>query len=131
MPESDGARAVEQYIRALPEARRGPMTDLRRVLVATAPEAVEAIAYKMPALRLNGAVLMSYDSFKRHYSLFPATQLMEQALGDEVTPYVAGKGTLRFPADQPLPIDLIRRIVELRLKDFSSTGRASRLAAGR
>ena len=121
MPESDGARAVQQYIASLPEARRGPMTDLRRVLVASAPAAAEAIAYKMPALRLNGAFFMSYDSFKHHYSLFPATQIMEQALGDEVAPYVAGKGTLRFPADQPLPLDLIRRIVELRLKEFSST----------
>ncbi len=117
---TDGTRAVDQYIAALPDDRRGPMTELRRVLVSTAPQAAETIAYKMPALRLNGAFFMSYDSYKSHYSLFPYTQRMEETLADEIAPYVAGKGTLRFKADEPLPLDLIRRIVGIRLEDFPS-----------
>jgi uncharacterized protein YdhG (YjbR/CyaY superfamily) len=86
--------------------------------VATAPRAVEIIAYKMPALRLNGAFFMSYDAYKGHYSLFPYTDRMERVLGDEIAPHRAGKGTLRFKAGEPLPLDLIRRIVEVRLEDF-------------
>ena len=116
----DGARAVDAYIAGLPEARRGPMSNLRRVLVSSAPGAAETIAYKMPALRLNGAFFMSYDSYKSHYSLFPATQRMQQVLGDEIAPYVAGKGTLRFKADEPLPLELIKRIVAIRLEDFTN-----------
>ena len=119
---TDGAGAVEDYIAALPEARQRPMRELRRALVSGAPQAVEQISYKMPALRLDGAFFMSYDAFKNHYSLFPATQRMEEALGDEIAPYVSGKGTLRFKVGDPLPLDLIRRIVEIRLEDFPSTG---------
>ena len=113
-----GVRAVDEYICALPEDRRGPMAEIRRALVSAAPKAAETIAYKMPALRMNGAFFMSYDAYKRHYSLFPATDRMEQQLGDEIAPYLAGKGTLRFKADEPLPVELIRRVVEIRLQDF-------------
>jgi uncharacterized protein YdhG (YjbR/CyaY superfamily) len=119
---TDGVRAVDEYIAALPEARREPMTALRGALVAAAPQADETIAYKMPALRLNGAFFMSYDSYKSHYSLFPYTHRMEEVLGDEIAPYVSGKGTLRFKVDQPLPLDLIGRIVEIRLEDFARKG---------
>ena len=115
---TDGTRAVDEYIAALPEDRRVPMSELRQVLVSTAPLAAETIAYKMPALRLGGAFFMSYDAYKNHYSLFPATQRMEETLRDEIAPYVAGTGTLRFKAADPLPLDLIRRLVEIRLEDF-------------
>ena len=113
-----GAKEVDEYIEALPEARRAAMQELRDILVAGAPEADEAISYKMPALRMNGRFFMSYDAFKAHYSLFPSTDAMEKELGDELRPYLAGKGTLRFAADQPLPAELIRRIVEIRRREF-------------
>jgi len=113
-----GAKEVDEYIQALPEARRAAMQELRDILVAGAPEADEAISYKMPALRMNGRFFMSYDAFKAHYSLFPSTDAMEKELGDELRPYLAGKGTLRFAADQPLPAELIRRIVEIRRREF-------------
>ena len=119
---TDGARSVDEYIAALPWNRRLPMEELRNALLKAAPRATETIAYKMPALRLNGAFFMSYDAFKGHYSVFPATRRMQEILGDEIAPHVYGKGTLRFSADEPLPLDLLRRIVAIRLEDFSSTG---------
>lgn len=94
------------------------MAQLREIVTATAPEATEVIAYKMPALRLGGRFFMSYDAYKTHYSLFPVTDTMVDALGHEVQPYVSGKGTLRFAATEPLPAELIKRIVALRLKGF-------------
>ena len=114
-----GANEVDRYIEALPEARRAAMQELRQLLIAGAPEAEEAISYRMPALRMNGRFFMSYDAFKAHYSLFPSTDAMERELGDELTPYLSGKGTLRFAADEPLPADLIRRIVDIRHREFS------------
>ncbi len=115
-----GAQDVDAYLAALPEERRAAMQELRGLLVAGAPDAEEAISYKMPALRMNGRFFMSYDAFKAHYSLFPSTDVMEKELGDELVPHLSGKGTLRFAADQPLPADLIRRIVEIRRREFSS-----------
>ena len=71
----------------------------------------------MPALRTDGQFLVSYAAFKRHYSLFPASDAVVAALGPELSPYLAGKGTIRFPADQPIPTDLVRRIVEIRVAE--------------
>jgi uncharacterized protein YdhG (YjbR/CyaY superfamily) len=68
----------------------------------------------MPAFRLHGRFLVSYEAFKRHYSLFPWTDAMLEELGDEMKRYAVGKGTIRFPADEPLPLELVSRIVEVR-----------------
>jgi uncharacterized protein YdhG (YjbR/CyaY superfamily) len=113
-----GSKEVDEYLAALPEERRRVMQQLRDILVNGAPEADEAISYKMPALRWKDRFFMSYDAFKSHYSLFPSTEVMEKELGDEIQPYLSGKGTLRFTADAPLPADLIRRIVEIRRREF-------------
>src|SRR6187551_959023 len=104
------ARTVDEYLAALPDERRGPMEELRRAIRRAAPDAVETIAYSMPAMRSpSGRFLVSYDAFKAHYSLFPSTAGMEAELGDELRPYLAGKGTIRFPAEQPVPIGLVER----------------------
>jgi uncharacterized protein YdhG (YjbR/CyaY superfamily) len=108
---------VDEYMAALAPDRRGPMEDLRRTIRAAAPDATEVITYKMPGFKRHGQFLVSYDAFKRHYSLFPSSDPMIAALGDELRPYLAGKGTIHFPADRPLPLDLIRRIVEIRVAE--------------
>jgi len=108
---------VDEYLAGLPADRRGPMEDLRRTIRAAAPDATEVITYKMPGFKRNGRFLVSYDAFKQHYSLFPSSDPIIDALGDRVRPYVAGKGTLRFPADQPLPLDLITEIVRIRVAE--------------
>lgn len=111
------ATTVDQYLAALPADRRGPMADLRRTIRSAAPQATEVITYKMPGFKLNGRFLVSYDAFKHHYSLFPSSDPIVEQLGDRVRPYVAGKGTLRFPADKPLPLDLITEIVKIRVAE--------------
>jgi uncharacterized protein YdhG (YjbR/CyaY superfamily) len=107
---------VDVYIAALADDRRGPMTDLRETIRAAAPEAIEVITYKMPGFKAHGSFLVSYDAFKQHYSLFPWNDEMVEELGDEIQPYVKGRGTLQFPASKPLPLDLIRRIIEIRVR---------------
>jgi len=113
-----GSSDVDDYLAGLPEKKRTVMQQLREIVTAAAPEAAEAISYKMPAFKIDDRFFMSYDAFKSHFSLFPWTDGMAETLGDEIKPYVSGKGTLRFAADQPLPQDLIRKIVEIRLKEF-------------
>jgi uncharacterized protein YdhG (YjbR/CyaY superfamily) len=117
-----GPTTIDEYMAALPDERRAAMTDLRRTVNAAAPGAIESIAYQMPALRSHGGqFLVSYAAFKRHYSLFPASEVVVTALGAELAPYLSGKGTIRFPADRPLPLALITRIVEIR---FAENGAA-------
>lgn len=111
---------VEAYLAALPADRRAILEELRAVVRAAAPGAVEVIAYQMPALRLDGRFLVSYASFARHVSLFPASEGVRRALGDEIAPYLSGKGTIRFPADRPLPLALIGRVVEVRVGEHGA-----------
>jgi uncharacterized protein YdhG (YjbR/CyaY superfamily) len=117
--------SVADYMDDLSRDRRAAMEDLRRAVTQAAPEATETIAYNMPALRLDGRFLLSYQAFKNHYSLFPWSDHMAAQLGDALKPYMHGKGTIRFhgkgtirfPADEPIPADLVRQIVGLRVEE--------------
>jgi uncharacterized protein YdhG (YjbR/CyaY superfamily) len=112
---------VEEYMAALPDDRRAAMEQLRTAVGAAAPAATEAISYNMPAFKLDGRFFVSYEAYKRHYSLFPWTDSMVEELGDALKPYAVGRGTIRFPADQPIPVDLVKRIIEIRLREFAVT----------
>ena len=115
---------VDGYMAALPDERRAVMEDLRRAIKAGAPEATETIAYKMPALRSHGGqFLVSYDAYKNHFSIFPASEAVTEALGEELTPYLAGSGTIRFPAGKPIPLDLVTRIVKIRYEENAAHAR--------
>jgi uncharacterized protein YdhG (YjbR/CyaY superfamily) len=109
---------VEEYLASLPPDRRAGVETLRRATLAGAPEATESIAYGMPALRSHGRqFLVSYAAFKAHYSLFPASGPVIEACGDELTPFLSGKGTIRFPADRPIPAALVTKIVKVRFAE--------------
>ena len=112
---------VEDYMSALPDERRAALEELRRTIKAAAPEATEAFAYQMPAFRTHGRLLVSYAAFSAHYSVFPASQAVVEALGKELTPYLAGKATIRFPAGTPIPADLVTRIVTVRLRETAAS----------
>jgi uncharacterized protein YdhG (YjbR/CyaY superfamily) len=116
---------VDEYMASLPEDRRDAMETLRRTIRAAAPQATEVISYKMPAFRTHGRFLVSYDAYKRHYGLFPASDAVVRALGDAIAPYLAGRGTIRFPADRPIPTELVARVVETRVaeNDAAATDR--------
>ena len=115
--------SVDQYVSDLAEDKRAVIEEMRRTVNAAAPEATETIAYAMPALRSRGGqFLVSYAAYKKHYSLFPASGEVVAALGAELTPYLAGRGTIQFPAGKPIPLDLVRRIVEIRLAENAAAG---------
>jgi uncharacterized protein YdhG (YjbR/CyaY superfamily) len=105
------------------------MEELRAAIKAAAPEATETIAYKMPAYRSHGGqFLVSFDAYKNHYSLFPASDAVIEALGDELRPHLAGSGTIRFPAGRPIPVAMVKRIVEVRVAE--NAARKTRLTSG-
>lgn len=115
--------SVEEYLATLPDDRRAVVEELRRTINAVAPDETETIAYEMPALRgRDGRFLLSYAAYKNHYSLFPASDRVVEALGDDIAPYLAGKGTIRFPASRPIPTALVERIVKARLAEHADRG---------
>ena len=112
-----GPASVEDYLAALPPGARAFLEELRETILAAVPEPTEAISYQMPAVRSDGRVVVWYAAFKDHYSMFPATEGVREALGEELEPYLSGKGTVRFSPDEPVPATLVKRIVEARLEE--------------
>jgi len=117
------ATSVEDYLAALPDERRSAVQELRRTIRAAAPEATELISYQMPAFRSHGQFLVSYAAFKNHYSLFPASEAVVTGLGEELTPHLSGKGTIRFRADDPIPSALVTKIVTIRFAENAAAER--------
>ncbi len=100
-----GPTSVEDYLAALTDERRAGVEELRRTINAAAPEATETIAYGMPALRSHGGqFLVSYAAYKKHYSLFPASDAVVEALGDETRRHISqakGRSSSRRIAPSP------------------------------
>ena len=117
---------VDAYLAALSDERRAGMETLRAAVNAAAPDATETIAYGMPALRSHGGqFLVSYAAFKNHYSLFPASDAVIAAGGDELarTSRAAARSSSR--RSEPIPTALVTKIVEVRF------GENAARAAGR
>jgi uncharacterized protein YdhG (YjbR/CyaY superfamily) len=117
---------VEEYLAGLPADRRAAMEKLRTTIRAAAPQATETISYRMPAFKLHGRFVVWYAAFRDHYSLYPASEGVLAAHGDELAPYFSGKGTIRFAFDEPLPSALVKKVVKTRIKR-----RAARRSVGR
>jgi len=112
---------VDAYLAGQPDDRRAALAELRATIRAAAPDATETIAYDMPALRgRDGRFLVSFAAYRSHYSLFPASGAVMKALGDEIAPYVVGKATIRFPAGRPIPLDLVTKVVRLRVTEIGA-----------
>jgi uncharacterized protein YdhG (YjbR/CyaY superfamily) len=112
--------SVEAYLAALSPERRARFELLRSTVVASVGDADEVIAYDMPAYRVGSRFVCSIGAFKAHDSLFPASDVVVGRLGDEVAPYVKGRGTFQFPLRAELPVDLVGRIVRIRSEEVAA-----------
>jgi len=116
--------SVEEYLAALPEESRAALEKLRKTIKAAAPGATETISYQMPAFKDQGRFLVWYAAFKDHCSLFPASKAVRDAHGEELKPYLSGKGTLRFTTGKPIPVALVKKIVKTRMQENADSRRA-------
>lgn len=101
---------VDDYIaKARPEVR-AILKQIRTIIQKTSPSATESIAYGMPAYKLNGKPLVYFASFDKHIGLY-ATPESHKEFSKQLAHYKQGKGSVQFPLDQPIPYDLIKKIV--------------------
>jgi uncharacterized protein YdhG (YjbR/CyaY superfamily) len=106
---------VDAYMAGLPDEVRAILEEIRRTVRDAAPQAEEGIKYGMPSYQLHGS-LVYFSAFKKHIGFF-CTTTGNGALEAEVAPYAGPKGNLQFPLGKPVPMDLIRRIVEFRVQE--------------
>jgi uncharacterized protein YdhG (YjbR/CyaY superfamily) len=119
------AANVDEYLAGLPDDRRAVMQWLRETIRAAAPDAVEVITYGMPGFKSHGTFLVSYDAYKKHYSLFPASDAVIEACGDDLKPFLTGRGTISFKPARPLSTKLLTRIVEVRAAENAARAAAN------
>jgi len=103
----------DEYIVVFPEKIQKRLEQLRKTIKKAAPDANEEISYGMPAFRQNG-ILLYYAAFKNHIGLYPMATGIE-AFKTELTGYKWAKGSIQFPINEPLPLNLITKIVKFRV----------------
>lgn len=110
-----GFNSIDEYIAMFPEDIQNTLQALRATIHAAAPDAEEKIGYQMPTFYLKGN-LVHFAVFKNHFGFYPTSSGTE-AFKDELSKYEGTKGAVRFPKTEPLPMDLISRIVKFRVAE--------------
>jgi uncharacterized protein YdhG (YjbR/CyaY superfamily) len=105
-------KTPDEYLAAVSVDKRAALETLRKTIRAAAPKAEECISYGLPAFRLNGKFLVAYGAARNHCAFYPGSVL--EAFKTELRNCDTTKGTIRFPANKPLPAALLRKLVKRR-----------------
>lgn len=109
-------KTIDEYISTFPEEVQEKLEKIRQTIRGAAPKAKETISYGMPTFNVNGSYLIYFAGWKNHIGLYPVPST-DGTFQDELSPYLSGKGTAKFPLKKPIPYDLVKKIVEYRLKE--------------
>lgn len=113
--KNSGFNSIDEYIATFPKGIQKILEELRTTIKTAATTAEEKISYQMPTFYLNGN-LVHFAAFKEHIGFYPTPSGIE-AFKAELSVYKGAKGSVQFPIGQPMPLDLIRRIVEFRVQE--------------
>ena len=117
-------QTIDEYIESFPAEVRSILEQVRQAIRQTAPAAEEAISYQIPTFKLDGRYLVYFSGWKNHISLYPQPD-STGSLDEELTPYKSGRGTLKFPLEKPLPLDLVRKVVAALIADNQAKAKTS------
>jgi uncharacterized protein YdhG (YjbR/CyaY superfamily) len=108
---------IDEYLAALSDHQRAVLEQLRKTIRAAAPRAEECISYSLPAFRLDGRMLVAFGATAKHCAFYPLSASTIEAHKDDLASYQTSKGTIRFQADAPLPVSLVRKLVKARIAE--------------
>ena len=109
-------KSIDEYLASFPTETQEILEQVRDTIKIAAPQAEECISYAMPAFKLNGKPLVYFAGYKNHIGFY-ATPTGHEAFEKELSIYKQGKGSVQFPINKPMPIDLIARIVKFRVEE--------------
>jgi uncharacterized protein YdhG (YjbR/CyaY superfamily) len=115
---------IDEYIADFPKDVQQKLKNIRKTIRKAAPDAEEAIKYQIPTFVLNGN-LIHFGAYKNHIALYPTPGAIE-AFKKELVGYEGGKGTIQFPFDEPIPYNLITKIVKFRVKQSLEKAKAKK-----
>ncbi len=107
---------VDEYIQSFPTDIREKLEQIRKTIRKAAPDAVESMSYGMPAYKTNKKPLVYFAGYNNHIGFY-ATPTGHSAFAEELSKFRQGKGSVQFPLDEPLPLDLIRQITLFRVQE--------------
>ena len=110
-------KTIDEYLAALSDDQRAALEKLRKTIRAAAPKAEECINYGLAAFRLDGKNLLGFGATAKHCAFYLMSGSTVEAHQDELADYDTSKGTIRFPADKPLPAALVRKLVKARIAE--------------
>jgi len=119
-------RTIDEYLAALSDDKRAALEKLRKSIRAAAPKAEECISYQLPAFRQDG-MLVAFGATAKHCAFYLMSSSTAESHKDELKDYDTSKGTIRFQADKPLPIALVRKLVRARIAENLGRRRESKL----
>lgn len=102
---------IDEYIRLFPDEVQEILEQIRRTIRNAVPTADEVISYQMPTIRLDGQRLVHFAAWKHHVAIYPPIPTAEEPLEQELAPYRDAKGTVKFSLSEPIPYDVIERLV--------------------
>ena len=109
---------INDYIASFPPATQELLEQMRSTIQKAAPDAVEAISYAMPTFKLNDKNLVHFAGYEKHIGFY-ATPTGHEAFKDDLLKYKQGKGSVQFPINEPLPLELVARIVKFRVGEMA------------
>lgn len=107
---------VDEYLSSLTEDKKRSLQQVRQAIKSAAPGAREVISYNIPAFKLNG-MLVYYAAWKEHIGVYGSSASLIEKFKKELASYKISKGTIQFPLDQPMPVDLICKMVRYRVQE--------------
>jgi len=113
------AQAVDAYLAAVPEPHRTTLTGIRTTLSTLLPDADQCIAYGVPCFKVGGKGVAGFGFYKDHCTYFPMSGSITTELAGDLAGYVTAKGSIRFAPDEPLPPDLVERLVRARQREIA------------
>jgi len=123
-------KSVEDYIASFPKDTQKVLKQIRTLVKKTASQAEESIAYAMPAYKMNGKPIVYFAGYDHHIGFY-ATPTGHEKFAKELSKYKQGKGSVQFPLDQPMPMDLIERIVKFRISESESKAKPAKKAVAK
>jgi uncharacterized protein YdhG (YjbR/CyaY superfamily) len=110
------AAEIDEYLDRLDEPKRSTLRRIRRDILAVVPDAEQCISYAVPGFKVAGKTIAGFAAFKNHLSYLPHSGSVLPELPEELAAYEKSSGALRFPVDQPLPPELVKKLITVRLR---------------
>ena len=111
-------KTIDEYLAGVKPDQRTALEKLRQTIQAIAPKAKECISYGIPAFRLNGRLLVGFGAWANHCSFYPMSSMTLRRFQRDIKDFQTSKGTLRFSPDKPLPVALVRKLVQARMANI-------------